>query len=178
MRRPLSLTRQQERGPTNSLLWASANDITFTSRGGGIIFILKASSSSSLSTLSSSDDAPPQHQQLQTPPLKKRRHSHTMAILTMPHSASARIANEAILETAMSVTSRKLSAVLRATLGDGVGHRYNPNVALGVCYHPAPHRCRFPIIRGRQIKSWATTVDRRHPPAWPPVRPLFIMPGS
>ncbi|KAL3793456.1 hypothetical protein ACHAW5_001631 [Stephanodiscus triporus] len=47
-----------------------------------------------------------------------RRHGHTLAILTMPHSASARIANEAILETAMSVTSRKLSVVLRATSRD------------------------------------------------------------
>lgn len=46
---------------------------------------------------------------------KGRRHGHSLAILTMPHSASARIANEAILETAMSVTSRRLSVVLRAT---------------------------------------------------------------
>ena len=47
-----------------------------------------------------------------------RRQGHTLAILTMPHSGSARIANEAILETAMSVTSRKLRVVLRATFRD------------------------------------------------------------
>ena len=58
--------------------------------------------------------------------IKKRRHDHTLAILTMPHSASARIANEAILETAMSVTSRKLSVILRATSSEGVG-LYNNN---------------------------------------------------
>jgi hypothetical protein len=33
----------------------------------------------------------------------------------MPRSASARIANEAILKTAVSVTSKRLSVVLRST---------------------------------------------------------------
>ena len=47
----------------------------------------------------------------------RKRHKHTLAILTMPHSASARIANEAILETAISVTSEKLSVVLRTNTG-------------------------------------------------------------
>lgn len=73
---------------------------------------------------SSADDSSSTLQQERTTSGKKRRHDHTLAILTMPHSASARIANEAILETAMSVTSRKLSVVLRATSGEGVG-RYD-----------------------------------------------------
>lgn len=47
----------------------------------------------------------------------QKRHKHTLAILTMPHSASARIANEAILETAISITSTKLSVVLRTNTG-------------------------------------------------------------
>ena len=54
----------------------------------------------------------------------RSRHCHTLAILTMPRSASARIANEAILEAAMSVTSRKLSVILRATTA-GVGREYD-----------------------------------------------------
>ncbi|KAL9188733.1 hypothetical protein ACHAXT_007111 [Thalassiosira profunda] len=40
-----------------------------------------------------------------------------MAILTLPHSASARIANEAILETAIAVTTDRLSVVLRTNTG-------------------------------------------------------------
>ncbi|KAL3805094.1 hypothetical protein HJC23_003322 [Cyclotella cryptica] len=56
-----------------------------------------------------------------------RKHKHTLAILTMPHSASARIANEAILEKAISVTTEKLSVVLRTNTGGtnsqtGEGH--------------------------------------------------------
>lgn len=46
---------------------------------------------------------------------RRRRHVHTLAIMTMPRSASARIANEAILKTAVSVTSKRLSVVLRST---------------------------------------------------------------
>ncbi len=46
---------------------------------------------------------------------RRRRHVHTLVIMTMPRSASARIANKAILETAMSVTSKRLSVVLRST---------------------------------------------------------------
>ena len=72
----------------------------------------------------SADDSSSTLQRERTTGGKKRRHDHTLAILTMPHSASARIANEAILEIAMSVTSRKLSVVLRATSGEGVG-RYD-----------------------------------------------------
>ena len=49
---------------------------------------------------------------------RRRRHGHTLAILTYPHSASARIVNGAILETAMSVTSDKLSVVIRASAAD------------------------------------------------------------
>ena len=52
----------------------------------------------------------------ETPPtssLSDKKHSHTLAIMTVPRSASARIANEAILETAMSVTTEKLSVILR-----------------------------------------------------------------
>jgi hypothetical protein len=48
----------------------------------------------------------------------RRGHGHTLAILTLPHSASTRIANGAILEAAMSVTSDKLSVVIRATTAD------------------------------------------------------------
>eukprot|EP00956_Cyclotella_meneghiniana_P006301 scaffold8267_cov74-Cyclotella_meneghiniana.AAC.1 len=40
----------------------------------------------------------------------------------MPHSASARIANEAILEKSISVTTRKLSVVLRANTSVGGMH--------------------------------------------------------
>jgi len=58
---------------------------------------------------------------------KKKKHKHTLAILTMPHSASARIANEAILETAISITNGRLSIVLRTNTGGtnsatGEGH--------------------------------------------------------
>ena len=52
---------------------------------------------------------------------RRRRHGHTLAILTYPHSASARIVNGAILETAMSVTSDKLSVVIRASAADDDG---------------------------------------------------------
>lgn len=57
----------------------------------------------------------------------QKKHKHTLAILTMPHSTSARIANEAILETAISVTTDKLSVVLRTNTGGsnsrtGEGH--------------------------------------------------------
>ena len=45
------------------------------------------------------------------------KHKHTLAILTMPNSASARIANEAILETAISITTNRLSVVLRTNTG-------------------------------------------------------------
>ena len=48
-------------------------------------------------------------------PIKK--HKHTLAILTMPQSASARIANEAILETAISITTDRLSVILRTNTG-------------------------------------------------------------
>jgi hypothetical protein len=51
------------------------------------------------------------------PPKQSKHHEHTLAILTMPHSASARIANEAILERAIAVTSRRLSVVLRTNTG-------------------------------------------------------------
>ena len=47
----------------------------------------------------------------------QQKHKHTLAILTMPNSASARIANEAILETAISVTTNRLSVVLRTNTG-------------------------------------------------------------
>ncbi|KAL7449938.1 hypothetical protein ACHAWC_001947 [Mediolabrus comicus] len=46
-----------------------------------------------------------------------KKHKHTLAILTMPQSASARIANEAILETAISVTTQRLSVILRTNTG-------------------------------------------------------------
>ncbi|KAL3784938.1 hypothetical protein ACHAW5_003618 [Stephanodiscus triporus] len=49
---------------------------------------------------------------------RRSMHGHTLAILTMPRSASARIANGAILETAVSVTSDKLSVAIRATAGN------------------------------------------------------------
>jgi len=52
----------------------------------------------------------------QAPPAPKK-HKHTLAILTMPQSASARIANEAILETAISITTERLSVVLRTNTG-------------------------------------------------------------
>lgn len=52
----------------------------------------------------------------QAPPTPKK-HKHTLAILTMPQSASARIANEAILETAISITTERLSVVLRTNTG-------------------------------------------------------------
>ncbi|KAL7433511.1 hypothetical protein ACHAXM_003592 [Skeletonema potamos] len=52
----------------------------------------------------------------QSPPTPKK-HKHTLAILTMPQSASARIANEAILETAISITTERLSVVLRTNTG-------------------------------------------------------------
>ena len=51
-----------------------------------------------------------------------QKHEHTLAILTMPHSATARIANEAILEKSISVTTRKLSVVLRANTSVGGMH--------------------------------------------------------
>jgi len=70
-------------------------------------------------------DAPPKPQE--TPASIQKKHKHTLAILTMPHSASARIANEAILETAISVTTSRLSVVLRTNTGGsnsmtGEGH--------------------------------------------------------
>lgn len=70
-------------------------------------------------------DAPPKPQQSRDQIRKK--HKHTLAILTMPHSASARIANEAILDTAISVTTNRLSVVLRTNTGGsdsttGEGH--------------------------------------------------------
>jgi phosphopantetheine adenylyltransferase len=125
---PQSHRLRQTSSSCNSLHDVSANDFTFTLRrvcGGGVI-ILQASSSLG----NTDDDLSTQIQARQTttsptPNIKKRRHDHTLAILTMPQSASARIANEAILETAMSVTSRKLSVVLRATSGEGVGRRYD-----------------------------------------------------
>lgn len=52
----------------------------------------------------------------QAPPAPKK-HKHTLAILTMPQSTSARIANEAILETAISITTERLSVVLRTNTG-------------------------------------------------------------
>lgn len=63
----------------------------------------------------------------QESPQSPKKHKHTLAILTMPHSTSARIANEAILETAISVTTDKLSVVLRTNTGGsnsatGEGH--------------------------------------------------------
>lgn len=70
-------------------------------------------------------DAPPKPQQ--SPASTQKKHKHTLAILTMPHSTSARIANEAILETAISVTTDRLSVVLRTNTGGsnsatGEGH--------------------------------------------------------
>ena len=57
-------------------------------------------------------DAPQRHRdQIQ------KKHKHTLAILTMPHSTSARIANEAILNTAISVTTNRLSVVVRTNTG-------------------------------------------------------------
>mmetsp|Transcript_5215 Transcript_5215/g.8611 ORF Transcript_5215/g.8611 Transcript_5215/m.8611 type:complete len:496 (-) Transcript_5215:57-1544(-) len=50
-------------------------------------------------------------------PQAPKKHKHTLAILTMPQSASARIANEAILETAISITTERLSVVLRTNTG-------------------------------------------------------------
>ena len=47
-----------------------------------------------------------------------KQHEHTLAILTMPRSSSARIANEAILNKAISVTSKRLSVVLRTNTND------------------------------------------------------------
>lgn len=71
-------------------------------------------------------DAPPKPQEAPSG-VQKKKHKHTLAILTMPHSASARIANEAILETAISVTTDRLSVVLRTNTGGsnsrtGEGH--------------------------------------------------------
>jgi len=57
-------------------------------------------------------DAPPKPQLYRGDQIQKK-HKHTLAIFTMPHSASARIANEAILDTAISVTTNRLSVVLR-----------------------------------------------------------------
>eukprot|EP00984_Skeletonema_dohrnii_P026654 scaffold16018_cov120-Skeletonema_dohrnii-CCMP3373.AAC.3 len=76
-----------------------------------------ASSSSDVDTSATSEEAPP----------APKKHKHTLAILTMPQSASARIANEAILETAMSITAERLSVVLRTNTGgtdslDGEGY--------------------------------------------------------
>ena len=51
------------------------------------------------------------------PTTPKKKHKHTLAILTMPQSTSARIANEAILETAISITTERLSVVLRTNTG-------------------------------------------------------------
>jgi len=48
---------------------------------------------------------------------QNEKHKHTLAILTMPNSASARIANEAILEKSISVTTNRLSVVLRTNTG-------------------------------------------------------------
>ena len=67
----------------------------------------QASSSSDVDTTTSESQIP----------TKQQRHKHTLAILTMPQSASARIANEAILETAMSITTERLSVVLRTNTG-------------------------------------------------------------
>ncbi|KAL7463041.1 hypothetical protein ACHAXS_003413 [Conticribra weissflogii] len=46
------------------------------------------------------------------------KHAHTLAILTLPSTTSARIANEAILSTAISITTRRLSVVLRTHTRD------------------------------------------------------------
>ncbi|KAL7524597.1 hypothetical protein ACHAWF_001012, partial [Thalassiosira exigua] len=65
-------------------------------------------------------DAPPETAPAPSDPREK--HGHVLAILAVPRSASARIANEAILETAISVTSDKLSVVLRSSPpGDAQG---------------------------------------------------------
>mmetsp|Transcript_21858 Transcript_21858/g.64518 ORF Transcript_21858/g.64518 Transcript_21858/m.64518 type:complete len:540 (-) Transcript_21858:387-2006(-) len=45
----------------------------------------------------------------------RRTYKHTLAILTLPRTSADRIANEAILETAMSRTSHRLSVVLRCS---------------------------------------------------------------
>ena len=65
-----------------------------------------------------------QHKQSEAPlsHIIRQKHEHTLAILTMPHSASARIANEAILEKSISVTTRKLSVVLRTNSSVGGMH--------------------------------------------------------
>lgn len=52
-----------------------------------------------------------------TPRQFRQKHAHTLALLTMPHSASARIANEAILDAAIAVTTGRLSVVLRTNTG-------------------------------------------------------------
>mmetsp|Transcript_18251 Transcript_18251/g.37489 ORF Transcript_18251/g.37489 Transcript_18251/m.37489 type:complete len:326 (+) Transcript_18251:133-1110(+) len=52
-----------------------------------------------------------------TPPPPKK-HAHTLAILTLPSTTAARIGNEAILSTAISITTRRLSVVLRTHTRD------------------------------------------------------------
>ncbi len=41
---------------------------------------------------------------------ENKKHQHTLAILVLPRSALARIANEAVLETAIAATADRLTA--------------------------------------------------------------------
>ena len=50
-----------------------------------------------------------------TSPTKPKTYRHTLAILTLPLTSTDRIANDAVLETAMARTSHRVSVVLRGT---------------------------------------------------------------
>ena len=50
-----------------------------------------------------------------TKPTKPKTYRHTLAILTLPLTSTDRIANDAVLETAMARTSHRVSVVLRGT---------------------------------------------------------------
>mmetsp|Transcript_9630 Transcript_9630/g.14261 ORF Transcript_9630/g.14261 Transcript_9630/m.14261 type:complete len:490 (+) Transcript_9630:144-1613(+) len=99
----------------------SSKDAAFVIEKSNNCQLFKRSTSLSLSASAGGEDE------------EKKVYKHTLAILTVPRSSSDRIANEAILETAMSHTAKTpdahLSIVLRGTAGskyDGFTSNDNP----------------------------------------------------
>lgn len=100
VRHPLALLQ-----PQNNIIYHAKPSLSKASQHAASFPSYQAASSSDVDTTTS--------QALSAP----KKHKHTLAILTMPQSASARIANEAILETAISITTERLSVVLRTNTG-------------------------------------------------------------